>query len=296
MSKLNVAIATKLPLAFLFLFSSLASNQAWAVACSTSISPYATSCDATGVTWSTGALTINAGVTVSNEFTVRNTSSTFVNNGSLITTNGYDGLNIGGVTTFTNNGIISGSFAGIQGSVTNFVNNGTVSGNSNGFYNSGSISSFINTGTISGRINNAGVIGVLENSQGASSVLNLTKKLPTNYNIIITSATNYGQLSITSIDTPISKMAFGISSLSTTSNSIVGQTLTGVLRGFGSNLSTYISSGLTSSNGYTYSLTQQGSTGTWNLLITACSICSSGGGSSGGGTTTSDVTTGTSVG
>jgi hypothetical protein len=297
MSKLNVAIAKKLPLAFLFLFSSFAGNQAWAVACSTSISPYATSCDAAGVTWSTGALTINVGVTVSNEFTVRNTSSTFVNNGSLITTNGLDGLNIRGVTTFTNNGSISGSFAGIQGSVTNFVNNGTVSGNSYGFYNSGSISSFINTGTINGRINNSGVIGVLENSQGASSVLNLTTTLPTNYNIIITSATNYGRLSIASINTPISKMAFGISSLSTTSNSIVGQTLTGVLQEFfGSNLSTYISSGLTSSNGYTYSLTQQGSTGTWNLLITACSMCSSGGGSSGSGTTTSDVTSGTSVG
>ena len=82
MSKLNVAIAKKLPLAFLFLFSSLAGNQAWAVACSTSISPYAVDCDASGVTWSTGALTINAGVTVSNEFTVSNTSSTFVNNGS----------------------------------------------------------------------------------------------------------------------------------------------------------------------------------------------------------------------
>ncbi len=91
-------------------------------------------------------------------------------------------------------------------------------------------------------------------------------------------------------------MIFGVSSLSTTSSSIVGQTLTGVLQGFGSNLSTYISSGLTSSNGYNYSLTRQGSTGTWDLTITACSICSSGGGSSGGGTTITDVTAGTSVG
>jgi hypothetical protein len=99
MSKLNVAIAKKLPLAFLFLFSSLAGNQAWAVACSTSISPYATSCDATGVTWSIGALTINAGVTVSNEFTVSNTASTFVNNGSLIT-NSNDALHIGGVNSW----------------------------------------------------------------------------------------------------------------------------------------------------------------------------------------------------
>ena len=149
MSKLKVSIAAKLSLAFLFIFSSLAGNQAWAVACSTSISPYAINCDATGVTWSTGALTINAGVTVSNELNVRDTSSTFVNNGSLITNNGFDGLHIGGVTSFTNNGIISGSFAGIQGSATNFVNNGTVSGDI-AFYNNGPISSFVNNSSISG--------------------------------------------------------------------------------------------------------------------------------------------------
>jgi autotransporter-associated beta strand protein len=114
-----------------------------------------------------------------------------------------------------------------------------------------------------------------------------------NYNVIVVSANNnYGQLSITNT---FSTMVFGISGLSTTSSSIVGQTLTGVLQGFGSNLSSYISSGLTYSNGYTYSFAQQGSSGTWDLTITACSICTSGG-SSGGGTTISDVSAGTSVG
>jgi len=339
-SKLNVAIAKKLPLAFLFLFSSLAGNQVWAVACSTSISPYTTSCDATGVTWSTGALTINVGVTVSNTFTVSNTSSTFVNNGSLITTNGSDGLRIGGVTTVTNNGIISGSFSGIQGSATNFVNNGTVSGSS-AFYNSGPISSFvnnssisgssvgiqntntisslintgtisggssgisnsgtisslINTGTITGRVSNGGfsgsaVIGVLENSQGAASVLSLTRRLPTNYNIIISSATSYGKLAASSLNYSGST-TFGISSLSTTNSSILNIPLSSVLSGVASAELTNTSG---TSNGYTFVLTETSTgSGTWTLLITACSICTSGGSSS-GGTTISDVTSGTSVG
>ena len=346
MSKLNVAIAMKLPLAFLFLFSSFAGNQAWAVACSTSISPYATSCDATGVIWSTGALTINAGVTVSNEFTVSNTSSTFVNNGSLITTNGNDGLHIGGVTTVTNNGIISGSFAGIQGSATNFVNNGTVSGiyafmnngpissfvnnssisgsnegitnlssrtisslintgtisgGSSGISNSGTILSLINTGTITGGVSNggvgffsSGVIGVLENSQGAASVLNLTRQLPTNYNIIISSATSYGKLAASSLNSV--STTFGISSLSTTNSSILNIPLSSVLSGVASAKLTNTSG---TSNGYTFVLTETSTgSGTWSLLITACSICTSGGSSGGGsgGTTTSNVTAGTSVG
>ena len=140
-----------------------------------------------------------------------------------------------------------------------------------------------------------GVIGTLNNLQGASgTALIYQGVLPNRYNIIIAGPTNYGRLSIVN---PTRTMTFGISDLSTTSSAIVGQTLTGVLQGFGSNLSTYISSGLTSSNGYTYSFTQQGSTGTWDLLITACSICTSGGSGGGsGGTTISNVTAGTSVG
>ena len=86
-------------------------------------------------------------------------------------------------------------------------------------------------------------------------------------------------------------MIFGISSLSTTSSAIVGQTLTGVLQGLGSDLSVYTTSGLTSSGGYTYSFAHAGP-GVWDLTITACSICTS----DRGGTTISNITTGTSVG
>ena len=298
MSTLRVLIAAKLPLTVLFLFSSLASNQASAVACSTSTSPYTTSCDATGVTWTTGALTINAGVTVLNEFTVSNTSSTFTNNGSI--TGGFRGLNIGSVSAVTNNGIISGSFAGIQGSgtISSLINTGTISGGSSGIQNAGTISSLINTGTITARVRNEiygfpGVIGILENSQGASSALNLTGQLPTNYNIIISSSTSYGKLAASSLLG--GSTIFGISSLSTTNSSILNISLSSVLSGVASAKLTNTSA---TSNGYTFVLSETVSgSGIWNLTITACSICiSDSSGSSGGGATISNITAGTAVG
>jgi autotransporter-associated beta strand protein len=221
--------------------------------------------------------------------------------------------NYGTIASIVNSGTISSTYGFRYAAIHNrgsqlietITNRGIITGGAyqGGIYNEpgGTIGTLTNTGTISGgwaSIENNGTITRLNNKQGAgnaSGALTYIGDLPRNYNIIITSASTYGQLSITSINSPISTMVFGISDLSTTSSSIVGQTLAGVLQGFGSDLSTYISSGLTFSNGYTYSFTQQGSTGTWDLTITACSICASGD-SGGGGTTISNIATGTSVG
>ena len=234
------------------------------------------------ITSSTG----NAGVENANSSTI----TTLNNTGTISGPNGIwnrsliSNLNNSGIITSSGTGTNVAVYIGSNGRVTNFDNSGTISGGTNGvFVNSGGtagtgINALTNTGEILGATyginNNSGVstkFSTLNNQQGASnSALTYTGYLPTNYNIIIASSTNYGQLSITNAT---GQMAFGISNLSTTVNSIIGQTLTGVLQGFGSDLSSYISSGLTSSNGYTYSLTQQGSTGIWNLTITACSIC-----------------------
>ncbi|MCM0036793.1 MAG: autotransporter outer membrane beta-barrel domain-containing protein [Burkholderiaceae bacterium] len=221
----------------------------------------------------------------------------------------FEGIrSYGPIGTLNNSSMISGQY-GIYngGTITTLNNSGTISGTSgDGIYNDGgTISELNNSGTISGNptgfyasrgIINYGTIITLNNAQGAgnaSGALTYKFALPTNYNIIITSSSTYGQLAATSVS---GTMIFGISSLSTTSSAIVGQTLTGILQGFGSNLSTYITSGLTSSNGYTYSFAQQGSTGIWDLTITACSICTSDSSGSSGGTTISNITAGTSVG
>lgn len=199
--------------------------------------------------------------------------------------------------TVTAIGSISTTYASllVYSPVTTINNTGSISttaNNAHGLLVYSPITTINNTG--SGAISTPGTgaynirtfatITTLNNQQGrlgnSDRPLTYSGALPVNYNIIIAGENNYGQLSIAN---PTSTMVFGISGLSTTSSSIIGQSLSGVLQGFGSNLSTYISSGLTSSNGYTYSLTQQGSTGTWDLTITACSICTSGDGSSSGG-------------
>ncbi len=233
------------------------------------------------------------GIALSGETTTLN------NTGSISTRgNNSSGISVYGETTTLNNtgsistsgdsslGIVNGG-----GNLTTLNNTGSISTsgpNADAISNNGTLTTINNTGSISTSgtnaygINNQNTITTLNNQQGklGNIPLTYTGVLPVNYNIIINSTSNYGQLSLTNAN---GTMVLGISSLSTTSGSIIGQTLTGVLQGLGSNLSTYISSGLTSSNGYTYSLTQQGSTGTWDLTITACSVCTgSGGGSSSG--------------
>ena len=218
-------------------------------------------------------------------------TTTINNNGSISTAasnqNG-DGISNSGTTTINNNGSISTSGSGAygvynSGNISTLNNTGTISvsggQNAYGIGNNGTITTLNNTGSISTTndarygIQTYGIITTLNNQQGKSgnNPLTYSGRLPVNYNVIVASSNNYGQLSISNT---FNTMVFGISGLSTTSSSIVGQTLTGVLQGFGSNLSSYISSGLTSSNGYTYSFAQQGSSGTWDLLITACSVCS----------------------
>eukprot|EP01037_Dinobryon_pediforme_P003203 gene3203-3246_t len=193
------------------------------------------------------------------------TISSVTNSGSILsiaTAGGHDNaLNSG-----ADNG--SGIYTGFA--ATTVSNSGTIStAVGYGIYNDtpGNITTLTNTGSIAATgssrygIYNLGTIGTLNNSQGAGNAngaLTYSGKLPTNYNIIINSATNFGRLAVTAVT---GSTLFGISSLSTP-GAILNTPLTSVLSGITPTqlgLSGTATSTSAISNGYTYTLSETGS-------------------------------------
>ncbi len=266
---------------------------------------------------------------------VGGTITTLTNNGTIMGASTNRGIyNNGTIGTLTNTGTISGGFVGIvnNDTITNFTNSGTISGglssivnfggittltNSSvisapeyGITNSGPIATLTNTGTISGGfsgiINNQtlGTITTLNNAQGSTgAALTYAGTLPTNYNIIVSSAGSYGQLQAGLI---AGTTNFGVSSLSSSSSTILNVRLPGVLQGFTAPLTNYVNGLIVVGSTYTYTsasysyyLVQGSTAGTWDLTITACSICVGSGDSGDSGSTSptlSNMTVGTSIG
>lgn len=118
------------------------------------------------------------------------TGITFINSGTITSTNSFDGIN---------------NYTGASIDV---------------LTNTGSIS--VNTGF---GVNNFGIITTLNNAQGASGALTYGNALPANYNIIINSPTSYGKLAVTG-GTGVT--TFGIYSSSTVSNGTYTAVLSGL--------------------------------------------------------------------
>ena len=210
----------------------------------------------------------NLSVTIDNGVTVSGGGSIALWNQSSAT--GTSIINNGTITTFP-----SGNEQGFnQGTITSLLNTGTISGNYH-FFNAATIGTLTNTGSITGRyrgIYNTGTIGVLNNLQGAStSPLSVTDaNRPSQYNIIIQSPSNYGQL-IASGST--GAMAFNIYGNAGTTlvsgvsaSTVTAGTYTDVLQGFSS------LSGITGTTGtylgYSYSLVaNSGNAGYWDLVL-----------------------------
>ena len=178
------------------------------------------------------------------------------------------------VNELTNSGSISviGSYGAIanNGNITTLNNSGSIvsTGNAQGIVNNASIGTINNTGTISttsgfyGVYNNGGTITTLNNSQGTSNTaLTYTGALPSNYNIIMNSASSYGKLAATNATGTTS---FGIYSGSTP----VKGTYASVLSGITSSNLTGATSG--NYNGFTWSLNNS-SGSIWDLVVTGAS-------------------------
>lgn len=183
-------------------------------------------------------------------------------------------------SSVTNSGNITGSSSGgigIYARATGITinNSGVISisgaGNTCGVCVTGVISSLVNTGSIAASafgINNSfgGTISLLANSQGGNSAtpsttaLTYTGTLPTNYNIIINNASNYGQLSGTTVT---GSTNFGIDAGAT----ITTKLYTGVLQGLTTSNVGATRTGTYSGLNYTLAL-QSGSSTIWDLIFT----------------------------
>lgn len=222
-----------------------------------------------------GSFINNGTVNLSRVFSIvlDQASMNFTNNGTINATVPYvlkldTGANLG---TFTNNGTITTTAPYVLwqngANIGTFLNAGTISSTSSYSlrFSTGNISTFTNSGSISALtssilLDDNLTIGTLNNKQGASSsalkFIAAEKSLPTNYNIIINSASDYGKLQWAS---PSGSTTFGIY----TGSSVAAGTYTSVLTGLtSSNLAA--TSG--SYNGFNWTLVNSSGT-TWDLLF-----------------------------
>ena len=187
--------------------------------------------------------------------------------------------NSGAVTdlNITAAGSISAGSSGVAntGTITTLINSGSVSGTQYGVTNTSTITTLTNTATISGGvagINNTGTISTFNNSQGkSSSALSYTGALPANYNVIINSTANFGQLAVNAVT---GTMAFNIYGNTGTTlvngvptSTVAAGTYADVLQGF-STLTGFVTGATGTFGSLTYSLVADGSnSGWWNLVF-----------------------------
>ena len=222
--------------------------------------------------------------------TITNTGTiTAIGGGGVSATNTAYGIVMWGETnsyeSVINSGTIQASTTdsdkyglGIRqaGTLVTLTNSGTISGSKHGVSNTGTITNLNNTGTITGTsghsIYNTGTITNLSNSQNNLTFIN---NLPTNYSVIINSASDYGKVTFSS---PSGSLNFAIDS----SSSLTTGTYSAVMSGITASNIASVTSGSFELGGAIHRYSLNNSTGTqWDLVIntlssaTDCSLNSS---------------------
>jgi len=152
-----------------------------------------------------------------------------ITNSGAITTNGNDGSGIrssGSGATITNSGTITTNGSdgyGIRSTNTGLratiTNSGTITASSHGVFVEGSGARLSNLGTITAgagsfgiRVSGSGTVTSLTNAQGGNTPLTYFGALPTSYNVVVRSASEFGRLAVSS---PTGTMTFGVGNSST---------------------------------------------------------------------------------
>ena len=182
------------------------------------------------------------------------TISSFLNDGTIGTgaQYGFYGQSANTINSFVNNGTLSGSIYGLKmesdGQIGTLTNSGTID------------DIYINTPSYYG---SPTIIDTLNNLQGKSSsdILNYDGRVPNNYNIIINSTSDYGQIKFTTIS---STTNFGVYSTSSVDTSA---TYSSVIDGLTSAELNNTTTGTVTLSGtsYTWTLTDADSDLVWDL-------------------------------
>ena len=230
---------------------------------------------------SSADITISTPTTNEITDTSKGANLTITSSGSITTpdSSAVRGQNDIGFATISNAGTISAGDNAIFtiSDIDSIVNTGIISSThpSNAVIDiddwnppTGSVGLITNLGTITGdgyHIKNSGTITTLNNRQGAgnsSGALTYTRALPTNYNIIINSASIYGRLAVTS---GTGSMAFGVYSTSTLTSNLYTSVLSGV---DSSKISNLTGSTVTGTLGlFNWTLQDLNEDNTWDLLV-----------------------------
>ena len=184
------------------------------------------------------------------------------------------------ITTLNNTGTINSSVYGINhygstleaynGYLGTINNSGTINGNTAGIYlqNFSYVTNLINTGTISHGGSNTDIkfgsdsayITNLYNDQGGADALTMNK-MPTNYYIIVNSASDYGKVNFSGVSS--GTMNFNIDTTRSASG-IDGATYSSVIEGL---TSARLSATSGTSGIYTWTLSDSDNNNTWDLVI-----------------------------
>ena len=188
-----------------------------------------------------GILTNSGTISAGDDFAIRNDESnsksniiSMISNSGIISASRNGIWNDATITSLTNSGTIRAinhdfAIKNVGGVIGSLTNSGSITaGRDWAIYNTGTINYILNTGTISASNNNIGIYndgGIIKTLDNSQSDLTYKGALPTNYNAIINSPSNYGKITFSDVSGATN---FGVHSSSTLAVGTYGAVMSGL--------------------------------------------------------------------